>query len=158
MVKNRGYATKYPNFQGIDQSDGHLFDFRCIPMITEVSNNIGSPEGQILTIKGLGFTSNVSSLVVTAGDFPCTVLSTNTYTITCKVETTALNQTVFVKGAGIEKWLYSGSGSNAFSISNQQFANMFWNNNVTLPLISSSIENSFERIPTDDRFLLSYFK
>lgn len=150
-MKNQGYATKYPNFQDINLFDGSLFDFRCIPLITEVSNNIGSPKGQILTIKGYGFNVS-SSLKVTAGDYPCTVISSDIYTITCRVGETPLNQALFLKGSGIEKFLYNGN----IGLSNGQFAAMFWANNVTLPLQKYSIENSLERIPTDDRFFLPF--
>ena len=112
-------------------------------MITSVSNNIGSPQGQILNIKGYGFPGNTTSLQVVAGDYPCTVLSSDTYNIKCKVEATALNQTLYLKGSGIEKWLYSNTGS-AFWIANGIFAKMFWTNNVTFPLVSYMIRNALD--------------
>jgi len=121
-------------------------------MITSVSNNIGSPQGQILNIKGYGFPGNTTSLQVVAGDYPCTVLSSDTYNIQCKVGATALNKTLYLKGSGIEKWLYSNTGS-AFSIANGIFANKFWTNNVTFPLVSYMIRNALDWISLDATFV-----
>jgi len=149
-VEQRGSASKSATYQGLD-TQGNFYDFRCIPLITQVSNNIGSPEGQILNIKGFGFSGNQTALNIIAGDYPCTVLSSNIYNIQCKVETTALNQNLYLKGSGIEKWLYSITGS-AFSISNGIFAQMFWDNNVTFPLVSYMIRNSLDWTPQDGRF------
>jgi len=113
-------------------------------MITSVSNNIGSPQGQILNIKGYGFPGNTTSLQVVAGDYPCTVLSSDTYNIQCKVGATALNKTLY--------WLYSNTGS-AFSIANGIFANKFWTNNVTFPLVSYMIRNALDWISLDATFV-----
>ena len=82
-----------------------------------------------------------------AGDYPCIVLTADTYTITCKVSQTALNQTIYFKGSGIERWVYNGYSD----ISNQQFAKAFWNNSVTAPLLSYSIYNSLDRPPVDQK-------
>ena len=151
---NRGYATKYPTLPGIN-SKGGLYDFRCIPVITQVSNNFGSPTGQLLTIQGYGFSTNLSSLQVTAGDYQCTVISSDTYIIKCKVESTALNSVLYIKGSGIEKWVYNGNGASAYNLNGNRnmFGTMFWNENVTLPLKSHTYENTLERIPTDDTYI-----
>ena len=146
-VIQRGYAAKSPTYQGLDLQ-GNLYDFRCIPLITDVSNNIGSPQGQILTLTGFGFSGNISSVQVIAGDYPCTVLSSNNYNVVCKVGTTALSQSLYLQGSGIERFLYSGTG-NAFTISNGIFANLFWANNVSYPLQNYQIRNSFDWTPQD---------
>jgi len=121
-------------------------------VITQVSNNFGSPEGQLLTIQGYGFSTNLSSLQVTAGDFQCTVISSDTYIIKCKVESTPLNSTLYIKGSGIERWVYDGIDAPAYNLNGNRnmFGNMFWNNNVTLALKSHTYENTLDRIPTDD--------
>lgn len=147
-VTNQGYASKYPSFQGVMISDGHQYDFRCIPLINSISKNKGSSRGQIVEILGYGF--NRSLLKVVAGDYPCYVLEASQKRILCRVGEIPLNQNFFIKGAGIEKWLYNAAGSNLLSISNGIFRENFWNNTVTLPLLKKSIENTFERIPTDD--------
>jgi len=56
----------------------------------------------------------------------------------------------FTKGSGIEKWVYDGTNQNAININNGLFQAMFWSNNVTLPLLSYSIQNALERLPVDD--------
>ena len=148
-VIQTGYAAKSPTYQGMDVQ-GNLYDFRCIPLITDVSNNIGSPLGQILNLTGLGFSSNISSMQVIAGDYPCTVLSASNYNVVCKVGTAALNQSVYLQGSGIEKFLYSVTG-NAFNISNGIFASLFWANNITYTLQNYQIRNSFDWTPQDGR-------
>ena len=145
-VLSQGYSTKYQTFDGID-SLGNLYDFRCIPQITAVGSNIGSPKGQILNIQGFGFSNNITSLKVIAGDYPCTVLTADLYSITCKVETTALNQTLYFMGSGIERWVYNGYSDLS------TFAKKFWANNVTATLLSYSIYNSLDRIPVDDTYI-----
>lgn len=153
-VIGKGYAAKSPTYQGID-AKGNLYDFRCIPLITDVSNNIGSNQGQILNLTGLGFSSNISSMQVIAGDYPCTVLNTSNNNVICKVGTvaTALNQSLYLQGSGIERFLYSNTG-NAFNISNGIFASLFWANNVTYTLQNYQIRNSFDWTPQDGRFLI----
>ena len=145
---SKGLSKNLPNFQGIDLN-GNLYDFRCIPIIRSISTNVGSPKGQLLKINGYGF-GDISNVTVIAGDYPCNVLYADTYDITCKVDVNALNQSYFIKGSGIEKWVYDGKSNNALNIQNQIFQKTFWAHNITLPLISHSFENAIDRIVVDD--------
>ena len=84
------------------------------------------------------------------GDYKCRVLQATRNQINCQVDLIPLNQTFFTKGSGIEKWVYDGTNQNAININNGLFQAMFWSNNVTLPLLSYSIQNALERLPVDD--------
>ena len=126
-----------------------MFNFKCIPYITSISNNIGSPNGQILVINGFGFDQNASAITVLAGNYNCQVLQASLYQITCQVGNVSLNQTVYIKGSGIEKWVYNATSSIMNLVKNGIFQQNFWSNKVILPLFSYSIENAFDRVPAE---------
>ena len=154
-VNQYGYAAKMMGMPQIDSSN-YLSDFRCMPLITNVSSNVGSPNGQIIEIFGYGFSSNQNELEVIAGDFNCKVIYADTYRIKCEVGTVPFNQSFYRRGAGIEKRLYNGSNTAMFNLDGQ-FQRMIWAKNYSnLPLLSYSVNNEVDRPYTDDTYLYIY--
>ena len=150
-VNQYGLASKMLGFSVLDDSN-FMSDFKCLPFITNVSSNIGSSNGQIIDIYGYGFSSDLNELEIKAGDFNCNVISADTYQIKCEVEAIPLNLSFFSGGSGIAKRLFAAGG-----IDFVNFEKMIWSKNYTIPLISYSIFNEFDRIPTDDTYILLGF-
>ena len=152
-VKSRGFSKNLPTFQSLS-ADAKLYDFKCYPLVNNVSTNVGSPNGQIIKINGNGFSEQKENVGVIAGDYPCKVLSSDLYEIKCEVQSQALNQSVFTKGSGIEKRVYNSSNSSLLDLKTGDFQKSYWNKNVTLPLISSTVQSEPDRLPVDSRFVL----
>lgn len=146
-VKDKGYSKNLPSFPSLSPK-GEIYDFKCMPLVNEVSTNVGSPNGQVITLKGNGFSPKKDKVEVIAGNYPCNVLSSDLYEIQCEVQKESLNQTLFTKGVGIEKWVYDASvNSDDLDLRSGRFQNRFWSSNITLPLISYSVESEPDRIP-----------
>ena len=81
-----GDAEKVPDFYVYRFTDGKRFDFVCNPTIHNISNNVGSLKGQIINIRGYGFSENITDVKVVAQGVPCKVLETSLYEISCEVQ------------------------------------------------------------------------
>lgn len=147
-VKTYGLASPYSTFATLDNNN-YLSDFKCLPIILNISSNIGSPNGQIIEISGYGFSPVLNEVKVQAGDYECKVLYSDLYKIKCEVDNQKLMKKFFHGGAGIERRLFDGSNSNLFNLDGN-FQKMIWNKNYTLPLLDYSIYNEMDRILTDD--------
>lgn len=155
-VEEMGYSKNLGSFPNLSPF-GDLYDFKCYPLVNNVSTNIGSPNGQIITIQGHGFSPLKENIEVIAGDYACNVLDSDLYEITCEVQKLRLNQTVFTKGPGIEKTVYNGSvNTNFLDLRNGMFQTAFWNKNLSLPLIDYSIQAEPDRLPVDSRSYLLF--
>ena len=156
-VKDHGYSKNLPSFPSLSPS-GQLYDFKCYPLINQVSSNVGSPNGQIIKISGNGF-SQKENVVVIAGDHPCKVLASDLYGITCEVQSQSLNQTIFTRGSGIDKKVYDlGSQTNNLgNLANGKFKQSYWNNSVALPLKSSTVQAEIDRMPATSEFSFNIY-
>ncbi len=77
--------TKKMPFFGAFTIGGEGYDFACVPKITSVSSNIGSVSGQIIVIKGSGFSNIPEEVSVTADEIACRVISSTVNEIACEV-------------------------------------------------------------------------
>jgi hypothetical protein len=77
--------TKRMPFFGAYTIDGKGYDFACVPKITSISSNIGSVSGQVIVIKGSGFSNILAEVSVTADEIECKVISSTTNEIKCEV-------------------------------------------------------------------------
>ena len=151
-VKNMGYSQNLPNFPSLNTL-GQLYDFKCYPLVNKVSSNVGSPNGQVIKISGNGFSPQKENVVVTAGDYPCKVLASDLYEITCEVQRQALNQKMFIRGPGVEKRVYNGSNFSSYlDLRTNVFQTNYWNKSLSLPLISYSEQSELDRFPVDGRY------
>ena len=126
------------------------YEFKCVPYINEISSQIGSPLGQIITIKGYGFSSKNANNTVKIGKHDCLVSSSDIYNIKCEVQSTENAAKVSLKGAGLDRWVYDGANSNLWSIENEKFKNAFFTKEIALPLLASSNEYEFDRFPVGE--------
>lgn len=71
--ENTGLAQKL-NTLPTYRLDGDAYDFSVVPQVSSISNNVGSSQGQILTITGSGFSTSGDNQVNLA-DTSCEILS-----------------------------------------------------------------------------------
>ena len=158
-VKERGFSRNLPSFPALSPS-GQLYEFKCYPLVNNVSSNLGSPNGQVITISGNGFSPMKENVKVVAGDYPCNVLDSDLYQITCEVQSQKMNQTVFTKGPGVEKRVFNMTANTGImDLRSGKFQASYWSQNLTAPLISYSIAAEIDRLPVDARsifFLIIY--
>ena len=81
---NTGYA-KVLNTAYNFKFDGEPYNFAVVPKISSISNNVGSSQGQIITVKGVGFSSSEQNSVSVAS-IPCTILSQSSTEIQCELQ------------------------------------------------------------------------
>jgi len=101
-----------------------LYDFRCTPLITSLNTNVGSPQGQIITINGYGWLPTTTNVVIYAGLTPCTVVSIQLYTIQCKIpQNSYIDIGFYVQSTGIQLTLYSQNSQALWQMIEEYFAN-----------------------------------
>ena len=81
--ENTGLAQKL-NTVPTYRLDGDAYDFSVVPQISSISNNVGSSQGQILTIQGSGFSTSGDNQVNLA-DTSCEILSQSSTEIKCEL-------------------------------------------------------------------------
>lgn len=82
-LRNTGLAKKLPTVPTY-RFGGDSYDFVVVPRIDSISNNNGSIEGQIITIKGAGF-STTNQNEVSLGNVSCKILEQSATEITCEM-------------------------------------------------------------------------
>jgi hypothetical protein len=93
-----GDPKKMPLFQTFSMA-GDPYEFVCVPKISQISSNTGSVEGQIIVIKGSGFSNNPLEVSVKADELNCKVLTSSNNQIVCEVEKdTRVSRPTFNKG------------------------------------------------------------
>jgi len=119
-----------------------LYDFRCTPLITSLNTNVGSPQGQIITIIGYGWLSTTNNVVIYAGLTPCSVVSIQLYTIHCKIpQDSYIDIGFYVLSTGIQLTVYAQNTQALYQIQNEYFANDFTLGGVPASQISTQIIN-----------------
>ena len=73
---NAGNSITYPGAVYYDENWNN-FSFIIAPSVTSLSSNLGSKNGQIITITGTGFGNNASNISVNLDSLPCKILSIN---------------------------------------------------------------------------------
>lgn len=129
------------------------YEFKCLPYITEISSQIGSPLGQVISIKGFGFSSKTVNNTVRIGKHDCVVSFSDTYNIKCEVSSKENAAKVNLKGAGLERWVYDGTNSDLWRIENEKFKNAFFTKQIALPLLKNSNEYEFDRFPVGEEYI-----
>ena len=81
--ENTGNAQKL-NTVPTYRFNGEPYDFAIVPQINSISNNVGSAEGQIITIQGSGLSTSGNNQVNLA-DTPCEILSESSTEIKCEL-------------------------------------------------------------------------
>ena len=101
-----------------------LYDFRCTPIISSLNTNVGSPQGQIITMNGYGWTPTTTNIVIFAGLTPCTVVSIQLNIIQCKIlPDNYANIGFYVQSTGILLTVYATNSQALWQIHDEYFAN-----------------------------------
>ena len=150
-VNPQGLAVNYPVFT-IYNTGNSPYNFQCVPTISSLNSNIGSPLGQKINIYGIGF-SSLSS--VSLANTPCEILAWNSSMINCLVPQLNISQLqMFIQGRGLQRSLYTNN-----NMALQKFEMAFWNNNLAnegFYLYSKSLQSPFERTSTETNLFEVY--
>ena len=85
-----------------------FYEFLCIPILGSVNTNWGSPNGQIITITGLGFSNTTNNITVYAGLTPCSIILLSSFEIICEIkEDYYIDNKFYFQSSGILKTSYS---------------------------------------------------
>jgi len=102
-----------------DLQNGAPFDFTVLPSVVSVSPNSGNQGGQLLTIKGSGFSQNIKNNSVSVDGNDCKVTSVDRDTLKCTLQaqdhttssklstTSASQQNGYFSGSGLEYARYN---------------------------------------------------
>jgi len=104
-----GHAKRL-NSLPVYKDSNSSYDFAVVPRIDSISANSGSKEGQILNIKGSGFSKSGQN-TVRLGDTPCNIISQDEREIVCELQPRASNPSTQGYHSGLKWEYYQGASS-----------------------------------------------
>lgn len=160
------YSSFLPNLR-----TGAGYQFRWLPLITEVSTNSGTAQGQILTIKGSGFSPNPLNMTISAGGSMCSILSASLDQLECLVAETPAGGLLgalpasaglagpqlgkFVAGTGLQLTVYPYEGYSTIQALKDKIAD-----GTLQPTSEGTVNQLGETVPTEEpvaHFTRGYF-
>ena len=127
VLDSFGASQNYPTLRILSQINS-VFNMAVIPIIESISSANGSKKGQILTIKGKGFTSDPKMMqILWDHRLICEVISVDQNTIVCSLQEDVDNfaegskdKTEFIGGCGVEYRKFVLSGESVSQMKNMK--------------------------------------
>lgn len=112
-----GASQNYPTLKKLSANDT-VYNMAIMPIIDSISSSRGSRKGQILTIRGRGFSMNANIMKVSLDhQLECNVINVTSVSIVCELKEDVANLainykniTTFVGGSGADYRKYRLNG------------------------------------------------